>query len=246
MADIELTAADGHVLSAHRADPVRPPTGGVVVLQEIFGVNDHIRDVTDRFAAAGLVAVAPALFDRVRAGVELAYDGDGVKAGRLLAWDTLSLDEALLDVAAAVELLADELGGPGTVGVVGFCYGGMLAAAAASRTADHLGAAVAYYPSRAAQVLPDDQPQVPLQLQLGDQDQGVTVADGAVLAERWPSATVHRYPQAGHGFNCDRREGHDPEASTLAWARTLAFLHEHLTPPSGSVVDPTGPTGGEA
>lgn len=228
MADLTLIAADGTAFSAYRADPLGAPRGGVVVIQEIFGVNAHIRDVTDQYAAAGFVAVAPALFDRVETGVELAYDQDGMVRGQAIAWNTLTIEDALADVRATADALAAELGGGGHVGLVGYCYGGMLAAAAASRASDHVAAAVAYYPSRSAQLLVDDRPGVPLLVHLGTEDQGITPEDGRTLEARWPTATFHRYEGAGHGFNCDQRAGFHAEASALAFDRTVAFLADHL------------------
>lgn len=228
MADLTLIAADGTAFSAYRADPLGAPRGGVVVIQEIFGVNAHIRDVTDQYAAAGFVAVAPALFDRVETGVELAYDQDGMVRGQAIAWNTLTIEDALADVRATADALAAELGGAGHVGLVGYCYGGMLAAAAASRASDHVAAAVAYYPSRSAQLLVDDRPGVPLLVHLGTEDQGITPEDGRTLEARWPTATFHRYEGAGHGFNCDQRAGFHAEASALAFDRTVAFLADHL------------------
>jgi carboxymethylenebutenolidase len=228
MPDLELAAPDGHRFAAYRADfDGGPPRGGVVVVQEIFGVNAHIRSVTDRMAEAGFVAVAPALFDRLERGVELDYDEPGVVKGRALAWDT-PLDGPITDLTAACDALADELGGPQRVGMVGFCYGGMLTAAVASRSGDHLAAAVAYYPSMAAQLLVDDVPEVPLLVHLGDRDQRVTAADGQALEARWPGAEFHHYAEAGHGFNCDRRADYAPDASARAWRRTLAFLDSQL------------------
>lgn len=226
MADIELTSEDGTTLTAHRAQPEGTPRGGVLVIQEIFGVNHHIREVADRCAAAGYVALAPALFDRVRPGVELDYDAEGVEVGRDLAWN-LPVDDTVADLRAAADALAAEVGGPARVGAVGFCYGGMLAAAVASRAPRHVGAAVAYYPSMAAQILVADQPHVPLLVQLGDADTRVTPEDGRTLEARWPDATFHRYP-AGHGFNCPYRPDWDEASAALAWDRTLAFLAEHL------------------
>ena len=242
MADIELIAADGHTFTAHRADPEGEPLGGVVVVQEIFGVNEHIRSVADRLAAAGFVAVAPALFDRVERGVELGYDADGMKRGQAIAWEQLPIESALADLTATADALAAEVGGARRVGVVGFCYGGMLAAALASRASGHLAAAVGYYPSRAAQLLTDDQVHVPLMIHLGNEDPGVTPADGDALAERWPTAEVHRYDGAGHGFNCDLRESYDAAASDQAFDRTVTFLSEHLgtdRPAGAPADDPT-------
>ncbi len=228
MADTDLTAADGHTFTAYRADPNGPPKGGVVVIQEIFGVNEHIRAVVDRFAAAGYLAIAPALFDRVERGVELAYDADGVTRGRDIAWAQPTIDPALADLTATADALTAELGGVNNVGAVGFCYGGMLAAALTSRAADHLAAAVAYYPSQAAQLLTEDQIHRPLLIHIGNEDPGVTPADGDALAERWPTAVVHRYEGASHGFNCDLRPGFHANASALAWERTLAFFDDQL------------------
>lgn len=230
MTDLELTAADGHRFSAYRADPDGTPRGGVVIIQEIFGVNAHIRSVCDRMAASGFLAVAPALFDRVRRGVELGYDADGVEQGRDLAWN-MPVGYAITDLTATADALADELGGPEHVGAVGFCYGGMLAAAATSEAYRSFAASVAYYPSMAAQTLQAAQPHIPLLVHLGDLDTRVTPEDGATLQGWWPDATFHRYP-AGHGFNCELRADYDEAASTLAWQRTVDFLAEHLAAPA--------------
>lgn len=231
MADIELTATDGHTFAAYRADPTGPPRGGVVVIQEIFGINAHIRSVTDRFATAGYVAMAPALFDRVERGVELGYDESSKTKGVGIAWRKLTVNTAIADLEATADALAHEVGGAQRVGAVGFCFGGMLAAALVSRSTQHLWAAVAYYPSRAAKVLTHDIPGRPLMIHLGDNDTGVTIQDGRTLAARWPNAAIHRYPTAGHGFNCDLRPEFDPEASREAWDRTLHFLDRHLAKP---------------
>lgn len=228
MADIELTASDGHRFTAYRADPSGDPIGGVVVIQEIFGVNDHIRGVVDQYAEAGFVAVAPALFDRVERGIELDYDAEGTESGRDLAWEQLTVETAIADLGATVGALADQLGGSPRVGTVGYCYGGMLAAALASRSPGSIAAAVAYYPSQAVQLLTDDVPGVALLVHLGDRDPRVTVEDGQTLMARWPDATFHRYQSAGHGFNCDQRPDFDPEASAVALSRSVAFLTEHL------------------
>ena len=226
MTEIELTAADGHSFAAHRSDPDGAPRGGVVLIQEIYGVNAFIRATADRLAAAGYLAVAPALFDRAQRGTDLAYDEAGTKAGSELAW-SLPIDRALADLRATAELLAGEVDGTGLVASVGYCYGGMLSAALASRSARDLSAAVAYYPSMAARLLVKDQPHIPLQIQLGDLDPWVTREDGDVLAARWPDARIHRYP-AGHGFASALRSDHDQASDDLAWQRTLAFLDEHL------------------
>ena len=229
MPQIELSTADEHEFTAYRADPDGTPQGAVVIVQEIFGVNSHIREVVDQYAAAGFVAVAPALFDRVERGIELGYDASDVGRAKSLAWK-MPLDEALTDVATTAEALAEELGGAAHVGVVGYCWGGMLAAALASRHPEVIAGAVAYYPSKAATLLVEDRPQVPLLVHLGNKDTGVTPADGRTLEERWPTATFHRYENAGHGFNCDQRPGHDAEAAAEAFERSTDFLKGLLDP----------------
>jgi len=231
MTDITLSSEDGHEFSVHRADPEGPPRGGIVVIQEIFGVNAHIRAVTDRLAAAGYLAMAPALFDRLERGVELGYDPEGTKKGVELAWNRLPINTALVDLSTTAEALGRELGGAQRVGAVGFCFGGMLTAALASRRPAHLACGVAYYPSRAAKLLKRDVPGRPLMIHLGDKDQGVTVADGLELAKRWPAAAIHRYPEAGHGFNCDLRPTFAPDAAAKAWDRTLRFFDQRLARP---------------
>ena len=186
MPDVEITNDDGHRFNAYRSEPADGAgrsRAAVVVIQEIFGVNRHIRDVVDRFGEAGFVAVAPALFDRVEPDVELGYDEQGMKRGVELAWKGLPLDQAVSDVGATADALSVEMGGVGHVGVVGFCYGGMRAAAAAARLHTRIGAAVAYYPSLAAEKLVDDRVEAPLLIHLGDLDQRVTIEHG-----HWPNA----------------------------------------------------------
>lgn len=229
MPQIELSTADEHEFTAYRSDPEGTPLGAVVLVQEIFGVNSHIRDVVDQYAAAGFVAVAPALFDRVEPGIELGYDASDVGRAKSLAWK-MPIEDALTDLATAAEALGEEFGGAARVAVVGYCWGGMLAAALASRRPEVIAGSVAYYPSKAAQLLVDDRPQVPLLVHLGDKDTGVTPADGRTLEERWPAATFYRYEKAGHGFNCDQRPGHDAEAAKLAFERSTDFLKGLLDP----------------
>lgn len=224
-----LTAPDGTTLSAYRAAPdggVPGAKGGVVVIQEIFGVNGHIRDVADRLAAGGWLAVAPALFDRVETGVELGYDKEGMEKGVDLAWNA-DPAQVVQDIAVAVDAAAEA----GKVGVVGFCWGGMLAARCAielgDRSPNPVAAAVGYYPSRTAQLLLDRTPSAPLLLQVGEHDQGIPLSDVDQIEAAWPDVTVHRY-DAGHGFNCDRRETYAPDAAARAWRRTLDFFDQEL------------------
>ena len=217
---IALKAGDGVAIGAYRADPAGTPRGGIVVLQEIFGVNPHIRSVADRFADQGYLAVAPALFDRVRPGVELAYDQDGMTTG-LAIMKQVNQDDALKDVAAAVA----EAATAGKVAVVGFCWGGTLAYAAAGRL-DGLAAAVGYYGGGIASML-DLMPKAPLMLHFGEKDDHIPMASVEAIRAALPGTPVYDYP-AGHGFNCDARGSYDKASADLAMSRTLAFLKENV------------------
>ena len=217
---ITLTAADGHELEAYRADPEGAPTGGLVVIQEIFGVNGHIRDVCDGFAADGYAALAPAVFDRVERGVELDYDDDGIARGRALRAE-LGWEGAMADVDAAAGALEPS----GKVGVVGYCWGGSLAWLAACRL--DVTCAVGYY---GGQIIGfnDETPRCPVILHFGDADASVPMDDVDAIRAAHADVPIHVYADAAHGFNCDRRDTYHAECAKTARARTLAFLAEHL------------------
>jgi len=216
---IELTASDGHRLSAYRADPAATPRGLVVIAQEIFGVNSHIRGVCDRYAAEGWTAVAPALFDRVERGVETGYQPADIERGRKLK-DASRLDAALLDIAAA---RATE---PGMkAAVVGYCWGGLIAWAAATRL-DGFAAAVSYYGGGIG-ALAEETPRCPVMLHFGEKDHAIPLSDVEKLRQAHPGLPIHIYP-AGHGFNCDQRGSYDRDSAEAAFERTRAFLAEHL------------------
>ncbi len=221
--DVTIQASDGHSLGAYRAEPDRAPIGGLVVIQEIFGVNRHIRSVVDRFAADGYVAIAPALFDRVRTGVELDYDPDGVQAG-FAVMQELDLDQVMLDLRAAVDAVADV----GRVGVVGYCFGGSMAARASIEMADVVSCAVGYYGGGVAQLV-ERRPQIPLLLHFGAEDHAIPAETVDAVRQAWPEVPVHVYPGAGHGFNCDLRASYHPASAALALERTLAFLAANLS-----------------
>ncbi|HCB33876.1 MAG TPA: carboxymethylenebutenolidase [Acidimicrobiaceae bacterium] len=222
---VELTAGDGTAVSAYRAEPAGAagPIGGVVVVQEIFGVNDHIRSVADAYAAHGYLAVAPALFDRVRPGVELAYDAAGVDVGRTIAFEDLTMDAVMSDVEAAAAMAA----AAGPVGIVGYCWGGTVCYVAAARLSDRIAAASGYY---GGQIMPhlEEQPKAPLMLHFGADDAGIPLEDVRAIDARWPDVAVHVYEGAGHGFNCDARLGFHAEAAALAGQRTLEHFAAHL------------------
>ena len=213
---IMLTASDGFEISAWRADPAGKPRGGIVVVQEIFGVNHHIRGVADFFAAQGYLTIAPALFDRVQKGVDLGYGGDDRQAAMALMGKVDS-QKMMLDVAAAVPHAKKG----GKVAVVGYCLGGSLAYYAASRLPD-VSAAVCYYGGRILDAK-DDTPKVPTILHFGERDGHIPIARVKDFAAAHPDLPVHIYP-ADHGFNCDERESYDPPSAALARTRTLDFL----------------------
>lgn len=217
---IQLTAADGVTIGAYRADPSGKPRGGLVVLQEIFGVNPHIRRVADGFAAAGYLAIAPALFDRAKPGVELGYAPDDIAAGVALVGE-VGHDGTMLDVAAAVKAAS----AGGKVGVVGYCWGGSLAFAAACGI-DGVAAAVGYYGGNIAKSL-DQRPKAPLMLHFGERDDHIPMSDVDKVRAALPGTPVHVY-DAGHGFNCDARGSYDEASAARALERTLAFLAEHI------------------
>jgi len=222
-----LTAADGFEVSAYVAEPAGRPRGAVVVLQEIFGVNAHICSVVDRFAAEGYLAVAPATFDRVKTGVELGYGEDDMKAGFALKTAVEALPGAgvLQDIEAAIAHAAQASGGK--VGIVGFCWGGLLTWRAACLLPG-LSAAVPYYGG--GMTTEDEaarQPRCPVLAHFGDQDHWISLESIEAFQKAHPEVQVQVYP-AHHGFNCDQRGAYDADAATLARERTLAFLADKL------------------
>jgi carboxymethylenebutenolidase len=217
---LKLTAADGFIFDAYRADPTGTPKGAIVVVQEIFGVNSHIRNVTDGYAAAGYVAIAPAIFDRAEPGIELGYDQAGIDAG-LKARAGIPIEGTLADLQAAV----DAVRSAGKVGIVGYCWGGSLAFLAAGKLTG-LSAAVGYYGGQITQFL-DSEPKVPTLLHFGKQDTGIPLADVEKIRARYPGIPVHLY-DAGHGFNCDQRGSYDKASTELALQRTLEFFGKHI------------------
>jgi carboxymethylenebutenolidase len=221
---IELKAADGHGLQAWCARPPGAVRGGIVVLQEIFGVNAHIRSVCDRWAAEGWLAIAPALYDRVARGTETGYDAQGIATGRA-AKEKLGDATALTDVQAAVDFAHREAP---RVAVMGFCWGGTLAWLAASRLRG-VDAAVAYYGTNIAGYL-GETPKVPVLLHFGEQDTHIPPQHVQQIVRSFPAIPVHLYP-AGHGFSCDARPSFDRESAALAAERTRAFLAASLKTP---------------
>lgn len=220
MSTVTLTAADGFTLAGYRADPKGTPKGGLVVLQEIFGVNHHMRAVTDRFAALGYVSLAPALFDRAERGIDIGYDKAAMEKGVKIR-AAIKLEDTLRDLSAAIAALK----GVGEIGVIGFCWGGSLAFLAAARLSG-LACAVGYYGGMIA-AHAGECPKVPVLLHFGEQDGGIPMSDVAKLKAARPEVEIHTYP-AGHGFSCDERASFDAASRDQALTRTLAFLKIHL------------------
>jgi carboxymethylenebutenolidase len=217
---IELTAADGHKFAAYRADPSGKPRGAIVVVQEIFGVNNHMRRVTDGFAAQGYLAISPALFDRTKRGVELGYDQAAIASGRELR-GAVGDDGPLADIQATIDLAAKA----GKVAVIGYCWGGTLAYLSATRLKG-IACAVGYYGGGIAAAA-NEKTRVPVMLHFGDSDQSIPMSDVDKVRQAHPEITIHVY-NAGHGFNCDERGSYDAASAKVALDRTLAFLKDHI------------------
>jgi len=209
-------------MNVYRADPKGAPRGAIVVIQEIFGVNSHIRAVADSYAADGYVAVAPALFDRIRPGIELGYTPDTVKEGRELR-SKLAIDDVLADVQAAI----DSVKGAGKIGIVGYCWGGYVTWMAAARCSD-LACAVDYYGTQTLDAM-DEHPHCPVMLHFGAKD-ATTPADkiAALRAKHEPHGAQFFTYDADHGFNCDQRGSYDASSAKLARERALAFFRTHV------------------
>jgi carboxymethylenebutenolidase len=220
---IELAAGDGHKFGAYEAMPAGKARGGLVVIQEIFGVNDHIRWVADGYADDGYHVLAPAVFDRAERNVELGYDQDGVMRGRTLR-QAISTDDMLLDIAATLAALE----GAGKAGIVGYCMGGSLAWLSAARVPG-FSAAIGYYGGNIAANL-GEKPLCPVMLHFGELDASIPLADAEkVKAALEPKGiSVFIYPGAGHAFNRYGNKAWHETSATLARHRTLNFLHENV------------------
>ena len=222
---IDLTAKDGVTFPAYVAEPAGQPKGAIVVLQEIFGVNSHIRSVADGYAAAGYLAVAPATFHRVKPGVELGYTGDDMQAGMALkaAVEALPAPGVLQDVQAAVDYAAKA----GKVGIVGYCWGGLLTWRAAAEVSG-IAAAAPYYGG--GMTTPEEsarKPKVPVLAHFGSKDHWISLESVEAFKKAHPEVEVHVY-EADHGFYCDQRGSYDAAAAKLAKERTLAFFAKHV------------------
>lgn len=214
---VTITATDGHTLSAYFAEPKGKPRGGIVVVQEIFGVTRHIRAVADQYAAAGFVAIAPALFDRIEPNVDVPYTDMQKGFGYM---QKLKNDEVLLDLKAGI----DKIAGFGKVGSVGYCWGGTMSYLASTRLP--LAAAVVYYGGGVNRYL-GDKPLCPVLFHFGERDAHIPASVVAEVRQALPHAPVYVYT-ADHGFNCTDRASFEPTSAKLALERTIEFFHQYV------------------
>ena len=214
-----IMARDGHEFQAYLAAPPAKPRGAVLVLQEIFGVNSHIRAVTDSYAAVGYTAIAPGLFDRVRRGIQLGY-GPEDRQQAIGTMQQLKPEDTMKDLAAALAVVKSS----GRVGAVGFCWGGRLAYMAACDLP--VACAVVYY-GKIVDLL-EKQPKHAVMYHFGSLDQSIPVGDTRKIAAAYPESPLYLYEGAEHGFNCEQRASYNPEAAALARQRTLGFLARYV------------------
>jgi carboxymethylenebutenolidase len=219
---IDLKATDGHQFRAYLAKPSGAARGAIVVIQEIFGVNSHIRSVADGYARDGYLAIAPALFDRVERNVELKYEGPDLEKGMKIAKE-ISMENALLDVGASMTHAAQETVGLKT-GVLGFCWGGTLAWLSATRLSP--AAAVGYYGGQISKYA-QEMPTCPVLLHFGEKDAHIPPSEIDKIRKAHPDLPIFTY-DAGHGFNCDQRKDFNSEATAIARQRTLDFFNKNL------------------
>ncbi len=220
---IQITAGDGHTLDAYVAEPDGAVSGALVMLQEFYGVNAHIRHMADAYAADGYTVIAPAIFDRVERGVELGYDPQGIAKGRELR-AKLDLDQTMLDVQAAI----DAAGASGRVAALGYCWGGSLAFLATCRL-QGLVCAVAYYGAQIAG-WSAEAPKVPVLMHFADNDEYIPMSDVEKIRAARPEVEMFIYAGTEHGFSCNDRQYYEPKSAALARERTLRFLSRYLRP----------------
>jgi carboxymethylenebutenolidase len=222
----KVKAEDGHELSAYVAFPTGEPIGALVLIQEIFGVNAHIRGVADGFARDGFLVVAPALFDRIQPGVELMYEGEDAKRGFELMYK-LDLNTALMDIAAAYELAKKADRG---IGVVGYCFGGLMSWLTATRGETvkiQPSCCVGYYPGGIGKFAAEE-PRCPVMLHIGAGDEHIGKDQIEAVRAAHPDVEIYLYQGAGHGFSCDVRASYNPQAAALARTRTVEFLKANV------------------
>jgi carboxymethylenebutenolidase len=216
----EFTASDGHRFSACCCEPQEDRKGVVIVIQEIFGLTEHMCSLTQRFAEKGYLSIAPALFDRVAENSVLPYSESGAERGKELV-SQLDNDKVLLDLQAII----DAHTGDSKIGIVGYCWGGSIAYLAASCL--KLDAGIAYYGTRIHQML-QHKPACPFMFHFGEQDKLVPMENINMIRSANPNLPLHLYPNAGHAFSCEPRPSYHPVSAEIAMDRSLAFLDEYL------------------
>lgn len=218
--NIELKASDGHTFAAYQAAPTGAPRGGILVVQEAFGVNKHIRRMADTYAGEGYLAIAPALYDRVERGVEVGYTGADREKG-IECMQKSDFDNTMKDVAATVKALSEA----GKVGITGWCWGGSVSWLAACRV-DGLACSVPYYGGR----IPDfhtEKPKCPVIFHWGETDASIPMDKVRMVEKAHPDIPSHVYG-SGHGFNCEDRDSYHEADAKLAHKRTLEFFAQHV------------------
>ena len=218
---IDLTASDGHKFQAYVAEPSGKPKGALIIVMEIFGVNSHIRRVTDEYAGDGYLAIAPQFFDRVQKGLDVGYAGQDMELARSLM-QKMNLNDPLKDVEAAKQNVSSA----GKVGIIGYCWGGSLAFKSAANV-NGLACAVAYYGGSIPNIV-DEKPKCPVMFHWGETDQSIPLDKAKMVAEKHKDQTHYFYPGAGHGFNCEQRGSYNADASKQARQRTLEFLKKYV------------------
>ena len=217
---IRMKAADGHEFDVYKADPQGTPRGALLVIQEIFGVNSHMRGVADGFANDGYAVLCPALFDRAGRNFEVGYTPEDIQKGRDVRMQ-VPWDAAIKDMTATVEALRKY----GKVGAVGYCWGGSLAWLAATRI-EGLAASVSYYGGAVGEFV-EETPKCPVMMHFGEKDQSIPMDTVERVRNAQPGVQVFVYP-AGHGFNCEQRKDHDAESARIARTRSLEFFRKHV------------------
>jgi carboxymethylenebutenolidase len=219
--NIELTASDGHKFSAYVAEPSGKPKGALIVVMEIFGVNSHIKRVTDEYAADGYLCIAPAFFDRVERGLDVGYTPQDIEKARGLM-QKMNFGDALKDVEAAKQQVASA----GKTGIIGWCWGGALSFKAACNV-DGLACAVAYYGGSIPSMI-DEKPKCPVMFHWGETDASIPLEKAKEVAAAHKDQIHYFYAGAGHGFNCDQRGSYDKGSAEIARTRSLEFLRKHI------------------
>ena len=216
---IEITAKDKHQFKAYISQPSGKPKAGIIIIQEIFGVNAHIKEVTDLYASKGYLCIAPSLFDRIEKNVTLNYDDEGISKGRKLK--ALCDKDALKDIDASIAVVSSA----GKVGVIGYCWGGSLSWRIGCESSD-VCASVCYYGGDIPK-LKMLQPKCSVMCHFGEMDQSISIKDVKNFTEIQKDVNVFTYP-ADHGFNCDHRSQYNKESSELAFSRTIDFLAKNM------------------